>query len=529
MNKKKLRLKKFNLHPVVTFIILTFLTIIVSWILSAFDIQILYNQVNKINLELETKILSVENLFNYKGIKYIISTSAKNFMGFTPLTNLLISFIGISVAYASGLIDAFTKRITSKIDNRKITFLVIFIATISSIINDVGYVILIPLAALIFKQNRRNPLLGIIAAFCGISFGYGATIFVGSSDINLISDTTAAARLISSNYHVQLTSNLIIMIASTIILSIVGTFIIEKIIAPKIAKQKQKEFDGATKEINILEIKETEHNKLEVDLREKKGLRKAFIVSIIFILLLGYSIIPNLPFSGLLLDMSEKTYLKQLFGNNSYFYDGFTFIVSMYFVFCGISYGKGAKTFKNINDLINKCANYLGSCGTLIFILFFSSLFIATFKKSNIGNVIVAFSTKLISELSFSGISLIIIVMILIAICSIFITTPNGKWAIMAPVVVPLMMQSNISPQFSQFILRASDSMTKGITPLLGYFAIYIGYLNIYNSDDKPITIKKAISYIVPYFSIIAICWILIIIGWYILGAPIGIGVNSTL
>ena len=119
--------------------------------------------------------------------------------------------------------------------------------------------------------------------------------------------------------------------------------------------------------------------------------------------------------------------------------------------------------------------------------------------------------------------------MISIAICGLFVTTPAAKWTILAPVVVPLMMQSNISPQFSQFILRASDSMTKGITPLLAYFAIYIGYLNIYNNEKKVITVKKAISYLIPYCLIICISWILIIIGWYILGAPIGIGVNSTL
>ena len=122
-----------------------------------------------------------------------------------------------------------------------------------------------------------------------------------------------------------------------------------------------------------------------------------------------------------------------------------------------------------------------------------------------------------------------LIVVILIAICNLFVTTPIGKWEIMAPVVVPMMMQSNISPQFAQFILRAADSMTKGITPLLAYFVIYIGYLNIYNSDKETITIKKAISYIMPYCLIIALSWLLIIIGWYLLGVPIGIGVNSTL
>ena len=530
MNKKKLKLKKFNIHPIIAFILLTFLVILLSGLFSIFGIQVSYNQINMVNLELETKLVSVENLMNFSGLKFIISNAAKNFMSFAPLSNLLISFIGLSVAYATGLIDAFTRRITWKIDNKKLTFLIIFLSTVSSIINDVGYVILIPLSAIIFSSNKRNPLLGVITAFCGVAFGYGATIFTGSAETYLIPDTTAAARLISPGYHVQLTSNLFIMIVSTLILSIVGTIIIEKIIAPKFSRVKSAEISDATKEINIQEIKETEQNKLEIDSREKKGLKKALIVGLIFILLFAYTIIPGLPFSGLLLDTKENIYLKQLFGDNSYFQDGFTYMISLFFLISGLVYGNTAKTYKKLNDIIKKCAEYLSSSGTLILILFFASQFIAVFKKSNIGTVFVAFSARLISELSFSGIPLIIVVMLLIALCSIFVTTPTSKWSILAPVVVPLMMQSNISPQFAQYILRAADSMTKGITPLLAYFAIYIGYLNIYkNNDDEPITIKKAISFVIPYFLIISIVWILIIIGWYILGAPIGIGVNSTL
>lgn len=529
MKKKTLKLKKFNIHPIFMFIILTIVVVILSGIFSALQIQATYNKINANTLELETVLLTVENLLNYDGLKFIIGNAAKNFAGFTPLSNLLISLIGLSVAYATGLIDAFTKRITLNIDNKKLTFIIILIATISSLINDVGYVILIPLSALIFSANKRNPILGIITAFCGVAFGYGATIFVGSMEVNLIPETTAAARLIDSNFHVSLTSNLIIIIVTTIILSLIGTIIIEKIIAPKIGKAKQAEVDFSTKEINLDSINESEQNKIEIELREKKGLKRAFIVAIIFAICFIYMLIPFLPFSGLLLDMSETTYLKQVFGENSYFQDGFTYVISLFFIITGITYGISTKSIKNDKDLINKCGEYLSNLGVLIALIFFASQFIAVFRKTNIGPVLVALATKLISQLSFSGIPLILIVVILIAISNLFVTTPIGKWEIMAPVVVPMMMQSNISPQFAQFILRAADSMTKGITPLLAYFVIYIGYLNIYNSDKETITIKKAISYIMPYCLIIALSWLLIIIGWYLLGAPIGIGVNSTL
>ena len=517
MKKKTLKLKKFNIHPIFMFIILSCITVLLSWILSVLQVQVTYNKINPNTLELEATLLTIENLFNYNGLKYIISSSVKNLAGFAPLGNLLISLLGISVAYATGLIDAFAKRVTLNIDNKKLTFLTILIATISSLVNDVGYVVLIPLSALIFSANKRNPMLGVIAAF------------VGSMEVNLIPETTVAARLIDKTFHVSLTSNLIIIIAATIITSIVGTIIFEKIIVPKFSKVKEKEVDGNTKEINLEEIKESEQNKIETDFREKKGLKKALIVGIIFVICFIYMLIPSLPFSGLLLDMNEKTYLGQVFGENSYFQDGFTYMISLFFIATGLAYGISTKSIRDNKDLINRCCIYLSNLGMLIALMFFASQFIAIFRKTNIGPVIVGLSTKFLSQLSFSGIPLIITVVLLIVICNLFVTTPIGKWEIMAPVVVPLMMQSNISPQFAQFILRASDSMAKGITPLLAYFVIYIGYLNIYNTEKEVITVKKAIGYIMPYCLLMAVCWILIIIGWYLLGAPIGIGVSPTL
>lgn len=528
--KKTLKLKKFNIHPIIGFIILSVITVLLSCILSKVQFQATYNEVNVNTLELETKLVTVENLLNFNGMKFIISNAAKNFAGFTPLSSLLIALIGLAIASASGLIDAFAKRITINWKHTTQTFLVLLLATISSLINDVGYVILIPLCASLYKSNKRNPMLGIITAFCGITFGYGATIFVGSSEVALIPITTSAARLVDATFHISLTSNIFIMILTTIITSIVGTIVIEKIIAPKVGRIKQNEDDMATKEIDITQIKETEQNKIEINVREQKGIKESLIWGIIFMILFAYMLIPGLPLSGMLLDKGENTYLKQLFGENAYFQDGFTYMISLFFIVTGIAYGVCSKTIKNIKDLFNKCSSYLNNIGLLLVMIFFASQFVSIFKKSNIGNVIVALSSRIISHLPFSGVPLIIIVMLMVAICSIFVTTANTKWSILAPVVVPLMMQSNISPQFAQFILRAADSMTKGITPLLAYFVIYVGYLNIYNNKEgDTISIKKSISYVMPYCLIMALCWILIIIGWYILGAPIGLGVSSTL
>ena len=530
--KKKLKLKKFFLHPVTAFIALTFLVIVLSGIFSFLGMQATYTTINPANGNLESNIVAVENLFSIDGIKYIVSNATKNFISFTTLSNLLIALIGLGVMQATGFFDTFIKRYLVKIDNKWITFIIILMATLSSLINDIGYVIMIPLAAIIFSKNHRNPIAGIVAAFCGVAFGYGVTIFVGSMEVNLIQTTELSARLIDPTYHVALTSNLLIIIISSIIISIVGTIIMEKIIIPKLGRYNAKENDfSKTEEIEVIEdIEELEQRRMKEEIYEKKGMKNAIIMAIIFTIFFIYSLIPNLPFSGILLDTNEYTYLGQVFGPNAYFQDGFTFMVSLFFILLGLAYGFGAKTIKNDKDLILDSSKYIQEVTLLIPMVFFATEFIAIFRKTNISTIITAWGANLIDGLNFAGLPLVIVVAVVLALINIFNTTTGTKWLILAPVLVPKLMQANISPEFTQFILRTTDSMTNGITPLLTSYVIYIGYLNIYNPNKrKPITIRESFKMLMPYFLIISLVWLAIILLWYLTGIPIGSGVSATL
>ncbi len=529
-NTRKLKLKKFYFHPVTVFIFLIILTIIASGIFSAFETQATYNTVNVNTKDLEPTLLTVESLLSFDGLKYIISNATRNFLSFGPLGMLLLSLIGVTIAEGTGLIETFTRRHLNKLSKGFLTFLVIFLSTVSSLINEVGYAILIPLAALIYFINKRNPILGIITAFCGVAFGYGVSIFVGSMEVSLIQYTKDAAFLIDENAHIALTSNLIFIIAATIILSIVGTIIIEKIISPQIGKYKKEDEFAKTEQYRIINLEEEEQKQIEKDKNEKRGLRAALVISIIILFIFIYSLIPNLPFSGMLLDMKETIYVNQLFGENSYFQDGFSYLVSLFLILAGIAYGIGSKSIKNDKDIIENASKRFSNLGSIWILIFVVSQFIAIFRKSNIGMVVTAWLATLLEHLSITGIPLIIFTLLLIAISNLVLTSPTSKWMIFSPIVVPMFMQSNLSPQFAQIILRAGDSMTKGYTPLLASFVIYIGYLNIYNlQKDKPYTIRKSLQLITPYFLIISVTWILLVVGWYIIGLPIGPGVFPTL
>ena len=527
--KIKKRIRRKTINPVTSYMLLTFLVIILSGIFSLFNFQTTYNVIDMGKLEYVQVTAVVENLFSFDGLKYIVGNATKTFISFAPLSMFLIASIGLAVAEASGFIDISFRRIFSKLNNKVLTFLVVLIATISSLINEVGFVILIPLAAYIYKAKKRNPMIGVCAAFAGCAFGYGTSIFVGSLETQLIPYTTTASRMIDPNYHISLLSNLYIMIVSTIVLSIVGAVVVEKIIAPKLGKYRVKKQLNTLEEFEIIGEEEIEQTALSLDYNEKRGFKIASIVSIIFILFFIYSVIPGLPGSGLLLDYNEETYLKQIFGENSYFQDGFTYMISLIFLVAGIVYGYTAKKFKNNTDLINKCSEPLAKIGTMLLLIFVASQFIGIFKKSNIGTVIAGVCANILSSFSFTGIIYLLIAILIMLISDFFLTGVQPKWIIFSPVIVPALMKANITPQFTQFVMRAVDSMTNGITPLYAYFVIFIGYLNIHNlNEDKPVTISAAIKIMLPYFAIISLTWLLLLIGWYIIGLPIGPEVMPT-
>ena len=529
MAKKKK--KKIKLHPTTSFIILIFATIILS-ALSLFNVSASYDSINIKTGELEQTIVTVNNMLSYDGIKTIISNALTNFVSFTTVSTLIVTLIGVAVAEETGLIQTFLKRKLSKINPKIITFLLFLLAVFSSIVNEVGYAVLIPLGALLFLFNGRNPLVGIATAFAGVAFGYSVSFFIGATDMSLIPYTISAANLIDENFYVRMTSNLFIMIFSCIAISIVGTIITEKFIVKKIGRYVSKTKDDLdqTKEIEYLDLQYEEQKKIKEEVKEKRGLKYALITAIVIALIFIYSIIPGLPLSGILLDQTQESYAYQLFGDNSYLEAGFTYMLSLFLIITGIAYAIGAKSIKNDQELMQKLSNRLSSLGILLVMIFFASQFVAIFRETNIGTIIIAWLTNIIKLIPLSGILLVLVAIVVIAVSNLFLPSTISKWMIIAPVLVPAMMQMNLSPQYSQFVFRAAESMTNGITPLLPYFVVYLGYLNIYNREEKKVyTIKDGIKLMMPYMIALSIVWIAIILLWYLVGLPLGPGTYPVL
>ena len=516
-HKLKNKIKKIKFHPALVFLTLTIIIMIISSVGAILNIESIYYTVNPISGDLEPQIITINNLFNRTGLQYLISNFLPNFINFAPLGTFILGLMGVGVAYKSGFLNTLNKVIAKYLPRRTLTFLVVLLGVICSMFSDVGYVILIPMAAILFRDLGRHPSAGICAAFAGITFGSGANIVANALDSSLLPHTKAATTILDINYKVNTNGNIIFMIISTLLISIVGAIITERIIIPKLGKYR---FDE----------EETQQIKIIPSAVEEKGLIIAIISCLIVILPLIYCIIPGLPFSGLLLYLKEPNYLDQLFGPNSYFYQGAVVIFSGLLMLAGLVYGLRVKTIKNNKDFVDGMNYYLKDLSSLLVLIFFAAQFCLIFKQTNLGVFIVSFLTNWINELELTGIVLVLVTFFLTLISTFIVPVASTKWAIIAPIIIPKFMQSSLTPEFAIAVFRAADSAIKGITPLFTYFVILIGFLQIYNSKkEDTVTISRAISLITPYAIFFTILWLTIVIVFYFLGIPIGIGTNVTL
>lgn len=502
--------KELKLHPALLLFVLTIIIMVVSSVGSILNLETTYYNVNPVSGELETQIVTINNLFNRSGLQYLVSNMLSNFISFAPLGSLILGLMGVGVAYKSGFLNAFFKMLVKDKPKKIFTFIVILLGIISSMFYEVGYVILIPIAAILFMNLGRHPAVGVCAAFAGISFGYGANIVVNGLDNNLILYTQNATKILDQNYVVSLSGNIIFMIVATLLISYLGMIITEKQVVPKLGRYTISEEDGIDLDA-------------EISMKEKKGVIIAILSTVLVALVFVYCIIPNFPFSGLFLNLKESNYVAQLFGDGSYFNQGSVLIFAALLAFSGLIYGLRIKTIKTSKDLMEGANYYLKGFSSLIVMIFFAAQFCLIFKETNIGVFIVTSLTELLGNLQLTGIILIIFSFVIITICSVFVPMSSTKWAILSPVMVPMFMQSSFTPEFAQAVFRAADSSIKGLTPLFTYFVILIGFLQIYNSKKRDtISLTDAISLMVPYSIAFSILWLLILLGFYIIGLPLG-------
>lgn len=499
--------KKIMLGPVITIIIMTLLILIISAVASIFNIG---GEITKVsNGTLETETINVKNLFSAEGFKYIFSSPTQTFKTFEPLILLIISLMAISIGKASGLLKAVFQRFR-KLKPAVVTFITLFLGIVSSFFGEYAYIVLLPLVPVIYQYLGKNSVLGILTVFIGITLGYGAGLVFNYDDYQLGLLTKEAATIsVDEDYVFNAWSNSFVMLASTLILTIVGTIIIESFLKPKVKE-------------SITEEEELNYS--------KKGLVLSSIAFIILVVFFIYMIIPGLPHSGLLLDLKQSDYVAQLLGGKAPFIDAFVFMLLIIMMICSGIYGHFSKNIKSTNEYSVGLSKEFDNLGYLFVLIFFVSLLISVLNWTNLGDVIAAWLITLMSNLEFTGIPLIITMFLIIIVISFFMPDAVTKWQIASPILVPLCMKANMTPDFTQFIFKASDSVGKGLTPFFAYFIVMLAFLEKYNNKEtNKITVFGTLRMLMPTILLFAVTWLLITIGWFIIGIPIGPNTNPTM
>jgi aminobenzoyl-glutamate transport protein len=486
-------------HPATLFAIFAGGTIVLSAIVSAFDISVIHPG----TLE-EIRPFS---LMTVTGLHMILTQMVVNFTSFAPLGTVLVALLGIGVMESSGLMATALRKLVLSAPRQLLTFAIVFAGILSNTASEVGYVVLVPLGAMIFLAVGRNPIAGLAAAFAGVSGGYSANLLLGTIDPLLAGLSEEAAHIIDQSYEVNPAANYYFMFVSTFFIALAGTWVTEKIVVPRLGPYRG---DAEAEELH------------DITLHEQRGLKYAAYTFYMIVFLLLWATMPvsggiwdYVPGSGFLRDPGTGDLLRSPFMSG---------IVAMIFVIAaivGIAYGIGAGTLKSNYDVINGMGKSMSTLGTYIVLVFFAAQFVAYFNWTNLGLIFAIRGAEAISALGLGRIPLMVSLVLISALINLVIGSASAKWAIMAPVFIPMFMLLGYSPEFTQLAYRIGDSVTNIISPMMSYFALIVAFMEKY---DKQAGIGTIIATMLPYSVVFLVFWLIMMIVWIITGLPIGPG-----
>ncbi len=488
-------------HPVTLFACFAVAVVLGSGIAAYFDVSAIDPRPEGAAGRAADGTIRVVSLMTVDGLHRIISNLVTNFTGFAPLGVVLVALLGVSVAEHSGLISAAMRGLVMNASKRMVTVTIVFAGIISNTASELGYVVLIPMAALIFYSLGRHPLAGLAAAFAGVSGGYSANLFIGTVDPLLAGFTTSAANIIDPNYVVGPEANWFFMIISTFLIAILGAFVTEKIVEPKLGK-----YNPAEATVDLGE------QKLDpLTAAEKRGLKGAGLVFMGLCLLLALSVVPE---NGILRD--PVTGLVE----GSPFLKGIVVFIFITFGIPGYVYGRIVGTMKTDRDVIDAMAKSMSSMGLYIVLVFFAAQFVAFFGWSNLGAIMAVKGATALQAIGLTGPEVFVLFIAMCAIVNLSLGSASAQWAIFAPIFVPMLMIVGYSPEVIQAAYRIGDSVTNLITPMMSYFGLILAVAARYKKD---MGIGTLIATMLPYTMVFFVGWVILFYVWvFLMGAPVG-------
>ena len=475
-------------HPATLFAIMAVLVVIASDIAARAGIEAVHPGTGE--------IVRPVSLLTVAGLHRILTDMVDNFTGFAPLGTVLVAMLGIAVAEGSGLIAAALRLIVLSAPPRLLTFAIVFAGVMSNTGGEVGYVLLVPLAAVIFAAVGRHPIAGLAAAFAGVSGGYSANLLLGTLDPLLAGLSEEAARLVDSSYTVNPACNYYFMATSTFFIATTGTILTERLVEPRLGPWR----GGSPERIEALGP------------AEKRGLWFAFAAAVLVAAVLLWGTVPA---DGFLRDPQTGDLLR------SPFMSGIVALIFAIGAILGLAYGLGAGTVRSDSDVVKAMGKAMETLGVYLVLVFFAAQFVAYFGWTNLGIITAVKGAGVLQASGLGTIPLIIAFVILSAMINLLMGSASAKWAIMAPVFVPMFMLLGYTPEFTQAAYRVGDSVTNIISPMMSYFALIVAFMQRYKEDTG---IGTIVATMLPYSVAFFCVWTSLLVVWILLGLPVGPG-----
>ncbi|MBK9180982.1 MAG: AbgT family transporter [Acidimicrobiales bacterium] len=456
--------------------------------------------------EVVTETATVESLLSTDGIRFLFTSFVRNFMGFTAMGIILIVMIGVGASEASGLIASLIRKLVAVSSPGTLTYIIVGLGIVSSIASDAGYLVLIPLGAAAFASVGRHPLAGMAAAFAGVAGGFGVNFLITPTDAVLTEITNEAIQLVDPGRSIDITANLYFGVGSTVVLTVLLAIVSTRLVEPRLGaydaavapsgeelRDQPDTFEGVTPE------------------QDGRGLRWAGIG---FLLALGLIVLLTAPPGAPLRDPETGGII-----GTSPFMDSLIVIISLLFLAAGIGYGRGAGTLKTNTDTVDAITKSWAGMAGLLFLFLLIAQFIAYFNYSRIPQIAAVKLGELIGGSNIGDVWLLLAAMAITLLVGVIMPQAIAKWALLAPIFIPLFLRLGVAPEAVLASYRVADSPMNIVTPIMAYFPLIVVFAKRY---DKRSGIGTVIALMLPSFVALVVVWTLFFVAWYAFGIPFG-------
>ncbi len=483
-------------HPAVLFLWLIIAVILLSYLLHRLGVSVTYERIDAETHQTETAMTEVRSLLSPDGIRFIFTSVVPNFINFGPVGIIVVAMIGVGLAERAGLIEALIRKIVQVAPRSAMTAIVVTLGLLSSIASDAGYLVLIPLGAAAFHSLGRHPLAGLAAAFAGVAAAFGVNFFVKPIDGILAEMTNDAIHIVDPSKSIDLSANFYFGVASSVLLIVVCTLVTSRLVEPRLGAYRGESSAAASQGLSR---------------EQSRGLGFSLIALLGVATLIGLLALPagaplRSPDTGALMGRSP-------------FMDSLVFLIMLVFLITGLAYGFGARTLKNTNEAIGAITRTIADLGELLFLFFVISQFVAYFNFSNMGTVLAVQLAEGLQQANLSQTTLLMAFIAIGFLLSFLVPNILPKWAIMAPVFVPLFLKLGIAPDGVLAAYRLSDSPPNVINPLLPHFALVVGFAQRWQRDAG---VGTVVAMMLPYALATFVCWSILFFAWYWMGLPFG-------